>query len=153
VRIEGNATLPANSERVYALLLDPIVLAACIPGCQELIADGEGVYKMKMKVVIAAVSGDFVGKVSIEDPSPPNSYRLRIDGNGRIGIIKGVGDLKLATAEGGGTTVSYEGDAQVGGTIAAVGQRLLDTTARMMIRRFFDNLTKAVTNGHGPAVS
>ncbi len=140
MRIEGSYTLPGNPETVYASLVDPIVLADCIPGCQELLDAGDGVYKMKMKVALAALSGEFVGKVAMENLVPPTSYRLRVEGAGRIGFLNGQGDLTL-TATGTGTTlVGYQGEVHTGGTIAAVGQRLLDTTARMMIRRFFEKL-------------
>jgi hypothetical protein len=122
------------------MLLDPAVLADCMPGCQQLVAAGENRYEMKMKVALAALSGDFHGTISIEDPDPPKSYRLLVDGIGRIGFLKGHGDLRLTAEGGANTVVSYSGDVSAGGTLAAVGQRLLDTTARMMIRRFFERL-------------
>ncbi|MBL8220785.1 MAG: carbon monoxide dehydrogenase subunit G [Bryobacterales bacterium] len=151
MHIEGSFTLSAGQERVYAALLDPAVLAACIPGCQELVDTGNSVYTMKMKVALAALSGDFVGKVAIEDPQPPVSYRMRIEGSGRIGILRGDGDLRLAEAGDGGTEVRYRGEVHVGGTIAAVGQRLLDTTARMMIKRFFETLAARLAKGESQA--
>ena len=91
---------------------------------------------MKMKMALAAVSGSFDGKVSIADQQPPNSFRLLVEGTGKIGWMKGGGLLTLSD----GTEVKYEGDVQVGGTIAAVGQRLVDTTAKMLIKRFFERL-------------
>ena len=142
MRIEGSYTLPGSQENVYAALLNPDVLAACLPGCQSLEKIGEGVYEMKMKVALAAVSGEFGGKVAIEEPQPPASYRLRVEAAGRIGMMNGVGDVRLSPGEGEGTLVSYTGDVHAGGTIAAVGQRLLDTTARMIIRRFFEQVAK-----------
>ena len=90
---------------------------------------------MKMKVVLAALSGDFVGKVAMEDLVPPASYRLRVEGAGRIGFLNGEGELRLSPVDAASTLVSYQGEVHTGGTIAAVGQRLVDTTARMMIRR------------------
>lgn len=140
MRVEGNSTAPADPAAVYALLLDPAVLSACIPGCQQLVAAGEGVYEMKMKLALAALSGDFLGKVTLIDPNPPTGYRLRVEGAGKIGFLKGEGELRLSDAAEGGTSIAYAGDVQIGGTMAAVGQRLLDTTARMMIRRFFEKL-------------
>ena len=140
MHIEGSYSLPGSPETVYASLMDPVVLADCLPGCQQLVAAGEGVYNMKMKVALAALSGDFAGRVAMEDPVPPSSYRLRVEGTGRIGFLNGQGELRLSPVEGGTTLVSYQGEVHTGGTIAAVGQRLLDTTARMMIRRFFEKL-------------
>jgi uncharacterized protein len=80
--------------------------------------------------------------VHITDQSPPTSFRLIVEGSGRIGFLKGDGLLKLSPPDPNttGTLVSYEGDAQIGGTIAAVGQRLIDGTAKMMIKKFFDKL-------------
>jgi carbon monoxide dehydrogenase subunit G len=94
---------------------------------------------MKMKMALAAVSGAFEGKVRITDKTPPSSFRMDVEGAGKIGFVKGGGILTLAAA-GEGTEVTFDGDVQVGGTIAAVGQRLIDTTAKMMIKRFFERL-------------
>jgi len=119
---------------------DPEVLARAIPGCESLEKVGPDEYRMKMKMALASLSGAFEGKVRITEQTPPNSFRLVVEGTGRIGFVKGDGLLKLSPAEAGGTEVAYEGDAQVGGTIAAVGQRLIDGTAKTMIKKFFDKL-------------
>jgi carbon monoxide dehydrogenase subunit G len=126
-------------ERVYDLLHDPAVLARCMPGCESLERVGPDEYAMRMKMVLASVSGLFQGKVRTLEPNRPDSFRLIVEGAGKIGFMKGDGLLHLAETEG-ATAVSYEGDVQVGGTIAAVGQRLIDTTAKMLIKRFFDRL-------------
>lgn len=139
MKINGTASVPGARAEVYARLLDPAVLAECIPGCQQLVAAGDGVYEMKMKLALAALSGDFTGKIAISDAHPPERYRLRVDGSGKLGFIKGEGELRLSEAEA-ATAITYEGDVQAGGTLAAVGQRLLDTTAKMMIRRFFEKI-------------
>jgi carbon monoxide dehydrogenase subunit G len=118
---------------------DPEILARAIPGCESLERIGENEYKMKMKMALASISGAFEGKVRITDQTPPASFRLIVEGAGKIGFVKGDGLLKLAPADG-GTEVTYEGDAQVGGTMAAVGQRLIDGTAKMMIKKFFEKL-------------
>jgi hypothetical protein len=123
------------------MLQDPDALAQCMPGCEKLVRIGEDEYEMKMKMALAAISGQFDGKVRLADPKPPNSFRLIVEGSGRIGFMKGEGLLTL-TPDGDGTSVSYEGEVQVGGTIAAVGQRLLDTTSKMMIKRFFAKLSE-----------
>ena len=140
MRIEGSHSLPGSPEAVYTSLMDPAVLADCLPGCQQLVATGDGTYDMKIKVALAALSGDFTGKVAIEDPVPSASYRLRVEGAGRIGFFNGLGELRFSAGDAGSTLISYDGEVNAGGTLAAVGQRLLDTTARMMIRRFFEKL-------------
>src|SRR6187549_4298150 len=93
MRIEGSHTLHGSPEKVYATLMDAAVLAECLPGCQQLVAAGEGVYDMKMKVALAALSGDFTGKVIMDELVPPSSYRLRVEGAGRIGFLNGQGEL------------------------------------------------------------
>jgi len=142
VKISGSYTLPLPPERAYQMMQDPEVLARAIPGCQGLEKMGEGEYHLKMKMMLAGLSGAFEGSVRITDQNPPSSFRLVVAGSGRIGFVEGDGLLKLSAADG-GTEVSYEGDAQVGGTIAAVGQRLIDGTAKMMIKKFFEKLAEA----------
>ena len=157
MKISGSYTLPVAPERAYQILQDPAVLAQAIPGCEGLEVIGPGEYRMKMKVLLAALSGAFEGKVRIADQTPPTSFRLIVEGSGRIGFMKGDGLLKLSPGDATAvipsearnpssastataTLVSYEGEAQVGGTMAAVGQRLIDGTAKMMIKKFFDKL-------------
>ena len=139
MKVTGSHVLPLPPERAYQALQDPQLLAKCMPGCEALELIGPNEYKMKMKMALAAFSGLFDGKIRIADPNPPTSFRLIVEGSGKVGFMKGEGLLTLS-AEGEGTKVSYDGDAQVGGTIAAVGQRMIDTTSRMMIKRFFDKL-------------
>ena len=139
MKISGSYTLPLPRERAYQILQDPEVLARAIPGCESLEKIGPDDYRMKMKMALASLSGAFEGKVRITDQAPPESFRLVVEGSGRVGFVKGDGLLKLSAVEG-GTEVSYEGEAQVGGTMAAVGQRLIDGTAKMMIKKFMENL-------------
>ncbi len=139
MKISGTHIVPAAPERTYALLQDPVVLAKSMPGCDTLERIGEGEYHMKMKMVLASISGLFDGKVRIADPNPFTQFRLIVEGTGKIGFMKGDGLLTLSQVAG-GTNVQYEGTVEVGGTIAAVGHRLLDTTSKMIIKRFFEKL-------------
>jgi uncharacterized protein len=141
VKISGSQTLAASPEKVYAMMQDPEVLARAIPGCEGLEKIGEDQYRMKMKMALASFSGAFEGKVRITDQAPPERFRLIVEGSGKLGFMKGDGLLTLK-ANGEGAEVSYEGEAQVGGTMAAVGQRLIDGTAKMMIKRFFEKLAE-----------
>jgi carbon monoxide dehydrogenase subunit G len=151
MKISGSYLVPVPPERAYALLQDPVVLAKAMPGCDTLERIGENEFHMKMKMVLASISGLFDGKVRIADSQPVSSFRLIVEGTGKIGFMKGDGLLTLVVAEA-GTTVSYDGTVEVGGTIAAVGQRLLDTTARMLIKRFFEKLTaEAAVSAEGAA--
>jgi carbon monoxide dehydrogenase subunit G len=147
VKIAGTCTVPVPQERAYNLLQDPAVLARCMPGCEALDRIGDNEYAMRMKVALASISGKFDGKVRIADTNPPDSFRLIVEGTGKIGFMKGDGLLRLTP--GNGTNVSFEGDVQVGGTIASVGQRLIETTAKMLIKRFFDKLATEATAAAG----
>jgi carbon monoxide dehydrogenase subunit G len=145
MKVAGAYRLAMPRERAYALLQDPVILARCMPGCESLEKIGEDEYAMRMKMVLAAVSGKFDGKVRITDAVSPEQFRLHVDGTGKIGFMKGDGLLVLTEAEG-ATDVQYDGEVHVGGTIASVGQRLIDGTAKMLIKRFFDKLgTEAAT--------
>jgi carbon monoxide dehydrogenase subunit G len=139
VKVAGTYRLAIARERAYALLQDPVILARCMPGCESLEKIGEDEYAMRMKMVLAAVSGKFDGKVRITEALPPAQFRLHVEGAGKIGFMKGDGLLMLVEAES-VTDVRYEGEVHVGGTIASVGQRLIDGTAKMLIKRFFDKL-------------
>lgn len=144
MKISGSYPLPLPRERAYQIMQDPEILARAIPGCESLEKIGPDEYRMKMKMALASLSGAFEGKVRITDQAPPESFRLVVEGSGKIGFVKGDGLLKLSPVEG-GTEVSYEGEAQVGGTLAAVGQRLIDGTAKMMIKKFFEKLAAEAT--------
>jgi carbon monoxide dehydrogenase subunit G len=146
VKISGAYRLAMPRERAYALLQDPVMLARSIPGCESLEKTGEDEYAMRMKMVLAAVSGKFDGKVRITEALPPSQFRLHVDGTGKIGFMKGDGLLMLVEAES-ATDVRYEGEVHVGGTIASVGQRLIDGTAKILIKRFFEKLSHGAAAG------
>lgn len=139
MKISGSHPLPFPPEQAYALLQDPEALERAIPGCESLEKTGDNEYRMKMKMVLAAISGNFEGNVRLSEQTPPSGFRMDVDGSGKIGFVKGSGVLTI-TPENGESLVSYDGDVQVGGTIAAVGQRLIDTTSKMMIKKFFERM-------------
>ena len=143
MKIGGSYTVPIERQLAYSKLQDPEILARCMPGCDHLDKIGDDEYEMKMKVVISSVQGLFGGKVRLADQSPPDSFRLLVEGSGKVGFLKGEGMLTLAPVDA-STEVKYEGDVQVGGMIAGVGQRLLDVTAKLIIKKFFEKFTAAV---------
>ena len=114
-----------------------------MPGADQLHKVGEDEYEMKMKVIIASIGGQFGGKVRLADQQPPDSFKMIVEGNGKIGFLKGEGLLNLVSEGDAATEVKYDGDVQVGGTIASVGQRLLDATAKLIIKRFFEKFSEA----------
>jgi uncharacterized protein len=155
VKVSGSYALPVAPERAYDVLRDPAELAKAMPGCESLEQIGPDEYRLKLKVILATLSGSFEGKVRLADPAPPSSFRLILEGSGRIGFLKGDGVLRLTPVGGStqatGTEVAYEGEVQVGGTLAAVGQRLIDGTSKMMIKRFFDKLTENMLKSTEPS--
>ena len=136
MKIEGTQEIRASRERVFQALLDPEVIQRCIPGCEKLERIGENVYAATLRAGVGAIKGQFTGNVRLEDLQPPTHYRMVIDGKGQPGFLKGTGDLDLEE-KGGVTVVKYAGDAQVGGTIAGVGQRMIQAAAKMMAAQFF----------------
>src|SRR5262249_46263128 len=97
----------------------------------------------KMKMVISSVKGLFGGTVRLADQSPPGSFRLIVEGSGKVGFMKGEGLLTLEPVET-ATEVKYDGEVQVGGMIAGVGQRLLDVTPNLIIKKFFEKFVGQV---------
>ena len=142
MKISGSYTVPVPRERAYQLLQDPAILAKCMPGTDHLEKVGDDEYEMKMKMVIASIGGLFAGKVRLTDQTPPEKFKLIVDGSGKIGFVKGEGVLTLEPA-GEATDVKYEGEVQVGGTIASVGQRMMDSAAKMIIKKFFEKFSEA----------
>ena len=112
------------------------MLQRCIPGCERLETTGENIYSTTLRAGVGSIKGVFTGNVRLEDLTPPNHFRLIVEGKGQPGFLKGSGDLNLEERDG-GTVVAYSGDVQVGGTIASVGQRMLQGAAKMMATQFF----------------
>lgn len=144
MKISGAYTLPFDRETTYNNLHDPTILSKCVPGCDALEKVGEDEYAMKMKMALAAFSGLFTGKIKITEANPPQSFKMLVEGSGKVGFLKGEGLMNLSASSAESTELTYDGDVQVGGTIAAVGQRMIDTTAKMMIRKFFDKFIEEV---------
>jgi uncharacterized protein len=136
MKIEGTHELRAKRERVYQVLTDPEVLRRCIPGCERLEQTGENAYGVTLRAGVGSIKGVFTGNVRLEDLRQPSHYRLVVDGKGQPGFLKGTGDLDLEE-QGDATLIKYQGDVQVGGTIASVGQRMIQGAAKMMASQFF----------------
>jgi carbon monoxide dehydrogenase subunit G len=139
MKIEGTHELRAPRLRVYQCLTDPEVLQRCIPGCERLEKTGENSYAATIRTGIGSIKGVFNGNVRLEDMRPPEHYRIVVDGKGSPGFLKGSGDFELE-AQGDATIIKYSGELQVGGTIASVGQRMIQGTAKMMATQFFTAL-------------
>jgi uncharacterized protein len=139
VKLEGTHQLDASRQRVYQSLINPEVLQRCIPGCERLEKTGENTFAATIRTGVGSIKGVFNGTARLEDLREPEHLRIVVDGKGAPGFLKGSGDLDLEEAEG-NTNVKYVGDIQIGGTIASVGQRMLQGTAKMMATQFFTSL-------------
>lgn len=143
----GEAILPASREVVWAKLNDPEVLKACIPGCQSLDVTAENTLAAVAKVKLGPVSATFKGNVVLSDLDPPNGYRISGQGEGGVaGFAKGGAVVTLSDAEG-GTKLSYQVEAQLGGKLVQLGQRLIDGVAKKMADEFFAKFAANVAAG------
>jgi uncharacterized protein len=148
MKIEGSQTLNAPRNRVWAALIDPEVLRRCIPGCESLEKTAENTYAASLKTGVGPIKGVFKGIVRLEDMRPPEHYRIVVEGKGGPGFAKGSGDFDLEEVDG-KTVVKYSGELQVGGTIAGVGQRMVEAAAKMMASQFFAALEAESKTGEG----
>lgn len=143
MKIAGEYLFEGPQDVVWEVLMDPDVLASVLPGCEKLERVGEDEYEGALEIKIGPVQGAFKGKVKLSDIVEPESYTMRVDGQGASGFVNATGHLELRP-ENGQTHVDYEGDAQVGGRLAAVGQRLVESSAKAIIRQSLDGLNEAV---------
>lgn len=141
--ITGSYTFNAAPERVWQLLMDPDVIASCIPGCDRFEPAGEDRYRARLTVALAAITGSYDGTIVLSDKMPHSSYRLLVEGQGKPGFVKGDSAISLR-AEGDTTVVDVKGGVQTGGPIARLGQRLVGGVAKMMMDRFFGCLQSKV---------
>jgi carbon monoxide dehydrogenase subunit G len=138
MKLDGDYVFEARVQDVWDALFDPQVLAAVLPGCEKLdLVDGA--YLGELKVKVGPIQGKFSGKVDLLDLDEPKSYRMLVDGRGPQGFVKASATIRLA-AEGAGTKITYESEAQVGGKIATVGQRLIETSARAIVKQSLEGL-------------
>jgi carbon monoxide dehydrogenase subunit G len=140
LKIHGEHRFPAPRLEVWKALLDPEVLSRTVPGSKGLERIGDNEFKGELTLKIGPVSGVFQGKVALENLDPPNGYTLKLDGRGAPGFVNGSGAIHLEDDPAGGTLLRYEVDAHVGGRIAGVGQRLLDSSAKVITRQALEAL-------------
>ena len=141
MKIQGSHTFEAPRERVWRALLDPEVLARTLPGCEKLERVGENDFQGVLNVQVGPVKGQFQGTLRLSDLALLEGYHMRVDGKGPAGFMSGEGDLRLSGDEG-STTLTYDLDAQVGGRIAGVGQRLIESSARSITKQGLEGLAR-----------
>lgn len=143
MKVSGEYLFDGPRQLVWDTLLDPEVLAGVLPGCEKLELVGDKEYEGALNIKIGPVQGQFMGKVRLLNLQPPEAYTMEVDGRGAPGFVKATGNLQLEPA-GEQTQVSYEGDAQVGGRLASVGQRLVESSAKAIIKQSLDGLNASV---------
>ena len=146
----GEVALPADRATVWAALNDPEVLKACIPGCQELEKVSDTEFQATVRAAVGPVKATFKGRVQLLDLDPPNGYRIAGEGQGGVaGFAKGGANVRLEDAEG-GTRMTYDVEAQIGGKLAQLGGRLINGVAKKYADEFFANFAKQLATESAP---
>ena len=141
--LHGTYTFNGPRSKVWEILQDPAVLAKALPGTKKLTLVAEDRYEGVMKVSVGPMSAaEFKVIVDIKDKQPPAKFVMHIDGKGGVGFTKGTATIELDEQPGPVTVMNYSSDVQVGGKIAAVGQRLLESVGKMMTLQALDALNK-----------
>jgi carbon monoxide dehydrogenase subunit G len=139
----GEVQLPAERAKVWDKLNDPEILKQCVPGCEQLDRIGDNEFQAVATVKVGPVKARWKGKIKLSDFDPPNSYRITGEGEGGVaGFAKGGATVSLADKDG-GTLLSYNVEAQIGGKLAQLGQRLINSAAKKTADDFFERF-KAV---------
>lgn len=146
MKITGHYDLPAQREVIWTYILDPEVLKACLPGCSELTAEDDNTYLATVTTKVGPIRATFRGRVEITDMDPPGTLRLNGQGEGGIaGYARGHAVVHLVSGETPHTTgLDYDGEITLGGKIAQLGSRLIDSFARKLTTQFFDALADYV---------
>lgn len=150
MKVVGEATLHAPVARVWDALIDPAVLVRTIPGCQQLEAVDDDEYRMTVTAGVASIKGTYLGTVRLTDQQQPSSFVLRAAGSGAPGTVQADVLVTLADDGQGGTRLTYDADAVVGGAVGGVGQRMLAGVARKTAGEFF-RAVDDVLGGHAAA--
>src|SRR3954468_7926530 len=145
MKITGTSTLTADPATVWQALNDPSVLVRAIPGCRALEALGEDSYAMTVAAGVGSIKGVYDRRVRLSDHREPESFRLHAEGSGAPGTISADVMVSLAAAADGGTELTYDADATVGGMIGGVGQRMLAGVSKRMAAEFFGNVDSALS--------
>lgn len=144
MKLAGEFAFDGSREEVWELVRDPEALATALPGTQSLNKVSENEYQGQMSIRVGPVSGVFSGKVVVSDEVPPESYVLAVEGRGAPGFAQGTGNVQLIDRGDGTTLMKYEGEVQIGGKLASVGQRMLETVSKSMTRQGLETLNQAL---------
>jgi uncharacterized protein len=146
MQMNDSQRIPASKEKVWAMLNDPAVLKHCIPGCQSLEMTSPTEMTATVVIKVGPVKASFGGKVTLSDLDPPNSYRISGEGSGGVaGFAKGGATVRLEAESADVTVLHYEVDAQIGGKLAQLGSRLIDSTSKKLAGEFFTRFAAAAS--------
>ena len=147
MKMNGEFRVPTDRETVWRALNDPAVLKECLPGCQEIEKTSDTEMSATLVIKVGPVKATFAGGVTLSDIDPPNGYTLSGQGQGgAAGFASGEAKVRLVE-ENGATLLQYECDAKVGGKLAQIGSRLIDSTAKKLAKQFFDSLAERLGGG------
>ena len=147
MKMNGEFRVPTDRETVWRALNDPEVLKECLPGCQEIEKTSDTEMTATLTIKVGPVKATFAGGVTFSDIDPPNGYTLSGQGQGgAAGFASGEARVRLV-ADDGATLLQYECDAKVGGKLAQIGSRLIDSTAKKLAKQFFDSLAEKLGGG------
>jgi len=150
MELKGSRIIAADRDTVWTSLNDADVLKACIPGCTELTGNPDDGFEAKVTQKVGPVKANFAGAVQLSDIVPGESYTISGEGKGgAAGFAKGGAAVHLADVEG-GTELTYNVDAKVGGKLAQLGSRLIDSFAKKMADQFFETFQTVVEGGGAP---
>jgi uncharacterized protein len=145
MQMQDTQRIPASKDKVWAALNDPEVLKKCTPGCQSLEMSSPTEMTATVVFKVGPVKATFGGKVTLSDLDPPNSYRISGEGSGGVaGFAKGGASVKLEAESADVTILQYEVDAQIGGKLAQLGGRLIDSTSKKLAGEFFASFADLV---------
>jgi carbon monoxide dehydrogenase subunit G len=144
MKLQGDYVFHGPRDDVWAMVRDPEVLAQCIPGTSSLQQTSPTEYDGAISIRIGPVSGKFAGKLTVSDEVPPESCTLTVQGAGGAGFAKGVGKVHLTEEGPMATRLAYVGELNIGGKLASVGQRLIDSVGKSIINKGFDTLDKVL---------
>jgi uncharacterized protein len=152
--LNGTFTFNGPRQKVWDLLQDPDVLAKALPGTERLTRAGPDRYEGVMKVSVGPMTAaKFDVTVTLGDQLPPERFTMQIDGKGSVGFARGTASVDLREQPGGGTEMQYTSDVQIGGRIASVGQRLIESVSRMMMRQALEALDRELRARMNPDAS
>ena len=141
MKLNGSYTFPIERDKLWAALMDPEIIGACVPGVQSFSAVAPDTYAFEVGFRVGIVTGAYKGTLEVRDIDAPNAYRMVVQGAGVRTDMRGEGNVALSSDDPTTTTLTFDGDVNVTGILARVGQRMMGTVAKQQIDRLFQCLS------------